>query len=154
MINIENVLQYLELKDTMMAAEFGCGSGHFISALAKKLTKGRVYALDIQASKLSTIKGPNIIPILCDLERVNGSTLHTDTLDVVVIPNLLFQVENKDAILIEAVRILKPGGQVIIIDSAEHINSNEVKGMAASLRLKLKHEFAAGDHHYSLLFVK
>ena len=53
----DDVLSNLELKEDMIAAEFGAGSANFTIALAKKLPKGRVYALDIQEGKLSALNG-------------------------------------------------------------------------------------------------
>lgn len=169
-LNVSSVLDNLDLKDSMMGAEFGCGSAIFALSLAKRLRKGRVYALDIQEEKLSAVKGrasiekvTNIMPILCDLEREKGSTLHADSLDVVLIPNLLFQVENKHAIIVEAARILKSNGELLVIDWAEEapggpksglVSRDEVKKIAQESGLSLKKEFMVGDYHYALLFIK
>jgi|SRR3989344_2441825 len=169
-LNVERVLENLDLKDSMVAAEFGCGSAAFAMALAKKLKKGRVYALDIQEEKLSALKGRaklekvgNIHTVLCDLEVPGASGLHNNFLDVVLIPNVLFQVENKRAMIEEAKRILKSGGQLLIIDwlragpfspKAGMVSPDEIKEIAGDLALSLKKEFAVGDYHYALLFVK
>ena len=153
----------------MTAAEFGCGSAMFATYLAKKLDKGRVYALDIQESKLSALKGKlkilkinNIFTILCDLEAENGSTLKDSSLDIVLMPNILFQIENKSAIIQEAKRILKSGGQLLIIDwlkansfgPEKIVKPDEVKSITENLGLSLKKEFHSGDYHYILLFTK
>ena len=169
-LKVDEVLDNLELKDSMLAAEFGCGSAAFSIALAKKLSKGRVYALDIQEEKLSAVKARaaheqvnNILTVLCDLEAPNGSTLHDGLLDVVLITNLLFQVENRLIILQEAKRVLKPGGQMLVVDWLKAgapapkegiVAPKEVKQMASGLGLELKKEFAIGDYHYGLLFLK
>ena len=169
-LKVGEVLDNLELKDSMLAAEFGCGSAAFSIALAKKLSKGRVYALDIQEEKLSAVKAKatheqvnNILTVLCDLEAPNGSTLHDGLLDVVLITNMLFQVENKLIILQEAKRVLKPGGQMLVVDwlragglapKEGTVTPNEVKQMAQGLGLALTKEFAIGDYHYGLLFIK
>lgn len=167
---IEEVLSYLSLKESMLAAEFGCGSAAFTVALARKLSKGRVYALDIQEEKLSALQGAirkqnlsNVFTVLCDLEAKNGSTLQADSLDIVLIPNVLFQAENKHAIIEEAKRVLKPGGELLVIDWSKAgafspkegmIHSDEVKKIADTLGVSFKKEFAAGDYHYALLFTK
>ena len=180
-LNVGNILQELDLKEDMIGAEFGCGSANFAIILAKKLKKGKVYALDIQEEKLSALNGKlakekidNVYTILCDLEAKNGSTLVNNYLDLVLIPNVLFQAENKHAIIEEAKRILKPGGQILIIDwlpaSAQGFgmakksssfspkeglaNPLEVKKIAKDLGLILKKEFATGDYHYALIFIK
>ena len=169
-LKVGEVLSNLDIKEGMMAAEFGCGSAVFSIALAKKLSKGRVYALDIQEEKLSAVKAKaiheqanNILTILCDLETAKGSTLQDATLDVVLITNVLFQVENKNIILEEAKRVLKSGGQILVVDWLKPgpfspkigmIKPEEVKNLGAKIGLSLKKEFAVGDYHYGLLFVK
>ena len=167
---INEVLSYLDLKESMQAAEFGCGSAAFTVALAKKLKRGRVYAMDIQEERLSALRGAtskqhlsNIFPIVCDLEAPGGSTLHADSLDIVLIPNVLFQAENKHAIIEEAKRVLKTGGELLVMDWSKEgplspkeklIHPDEIKKIADRLGVVLKKEFAAGDYHYALLFTK
>lgn len=168
-LKIEEILKELNLKENMMAAEFGCGSAAFALALARKLEKGRVYAIDVQEEKLSALKGRlalekinNVFTILADLEAENGSTLGSDSLDVVLIPNVLFQVENRSAIIKEAKRVLKSGGDLIIIDwlkgslnsPSNLVSIDEVKKIAEGFSFSFKKEFQAGDYHYALLFIK
>jgi ubiquinone/menaquinone biosynthesis C-methylase UbiE len=169
-LNVDEVLAHLDLKDTMTGAEFGCGSALFTIALSKKLAQGKVYAMDIQEEKLSALKGRiiheginNITLMLCDLEAKDGSTLPAGSLDAVVIPNVLFQAEHKSAILSEGARILKKGGQLLVVDwlkktsfspKSGMISPEEMKKMAEALGFALKKEFAAGDYHYALLFIK
>jgi len=169
-LNVNEVLHNLDLKDSMLAAEFGCGSADFSMALARKLKKGRVYALDIQEEKLSALQSKmnlekltNVSMVLSDLEELGGSTLHENYLDVVLIPNVLFQAENKHVMIEEAKRILKNGGQLLIVDwlkgapfgpREDLITPEEMKKMTTDLGFTLKKEFAAGDYHYALLFTK
>ncbi len=169
-LNVNKVLDNLDLKETMTAAEFGCGSADFSIALAKKLRKGRVYALDIQEEKLSAPKSKlaleglnNVVMVVCDLEAPSGSTLQGNSQDVVLIPNVLFQAENKYAILKEAHRVLKVGGTLLVIDwfkkvpfspKTGMVTPDEVKKLAATLAFSLTKEFMAGDYHFALLFAK
>jgi len=169
-LKIEEILNELHLKEDMIAAEFGCGNALFAIALAKRLSKGRVYALDIQEEKLSALRGKlvvekinNVFTIKADLEAKKGSTLPDNSLDVVLIPNVLFQAEDKNAIINEANRVLKKNGQLLIIDWLKSIHSthrsslvssDEVKEIASSLDISLKKEFHTGDYHYVLLFLK
>jgi cyclopropane fatty-acyl-phospholipid synthase-like methyltransferase len=55
-LNPEKILDQLDLKADMLAAEFGCGPGNFVIALAKRLDEGLVYGLDIQEEPLSSQK--------------------------------------------------------------------------------------------------
>jgi len=164
------VLDELELREDMIVAEFGCGSGNFTILLAKRLPEGKVYGLDIQEEPLSALKGRarqeglfNIQAIRCDLEQENGSTLPNDFFDLVLISNVLFQAEDKKAIIKEAIRILKKKGEMLIVDWKKdsslgpkqgRISAKEVKTVGEELGLKLKKEFEAGGFHYGLLFEK
>ncbi|MBX4200792.1 methyltransferase domain-containing protein [Candidatus Parcubacteria bacterium] len=169
-LNINEVLEHLEIKPGMIAVEFGSGSADFTLALAKKAYQGRVYALDIEEQKLSALKSKlnlqklnNIATVCCDLETPGGSTLKSNSCNIVVIPNFLFQTENKHAILKEVYRILLPDSQCLVIDwlkqnplhPKEHLlDPDEVKNLAQATGFSLKEEFAAGDYHYGLLFIK
>ncbi|MEK7541141.1 MAG: methyltransferase domain-containing protein [Patescibacteria group bacterium] len=166
----EEILNELDLKDNMTAVEFGCGAGAFALALAKQLKQGRVYGLDVQEEKISALKNKtlleklkNVFAIHCDLESEGGSTLHKNSADIVLIPNVLFQAENKYAIIKESERILKQGGQLLIIDWQKSsllapnqgtISSDEIKKITESAELVFKKEFSAGEHHFALLFNK
>lgn len=169
-LNPEEVLDQLDLKDNMVAAEFGCGSGGFAIPLAKRLEEGLVYAIDIQQAPLSALKGgalventTNIRIIHSDLEKPKGSTLSELSLDLVFIPNVLFQVENKIAIISEAERVLKNKGKLVVIDwlpkaaqgpEGGRISPEEVKKITEKIGFKLKKEFEAGKYHFGLIFEK
>lgn len=169
-LNPEEILDKLKLKKDMVAAEFGSGSGGFSISLAKRLEDGLVYGLDIQQAPLSALKSRaqlenvlNVKVIRCDLEKPRGSTLPDFSLDLVLIPNVLFQVEDKSAIISEAERILKKRGKLLIVDwlpeAAQgpvegRISVEEVKKIAGKAGFKLKKEFKAGAYHYGLIFTK
>ena len=166
----ERILENLNLRKDMVAAEFGCGSGNFTITLAKRLEEGMVYALDVQQEVLSALaaratqeKVFNIRIIRCDLESERGSTLPDNSLDLVLIPNVLFQAEDRKAIVEEAKRVLKKGGEVLIIDwkkesslgpKYSRISASEVKSLAEKLGLEFQRELEAGQAHYALLFKK
>ena len=169
-LNPEEILNELELNPNMVAAEFGCGSGGFTIPLAKRLDEGLVFAIDIQESPLSALKSrallENIVNIKItrsDLEKPKGSTLSPDSLDLVFIPNVLFQVKDKSAIISEAERVLKNRGKLVVIDwlpkasqgpEKGRVSPGEVKDTAEDSGLKLEKEFEAGKYHYGLVFAK
>lgn len=169
-LNPEEILDDFELSPNIVAAEFGCGSGGFAIPLAKRLDQGLVYAIDIQESPLSALKSQallenivNIKIIRSDLEKPKGSTLIPDSLDLVFIPNVLFQIEDKSAIISEAERVLKNKGKLVVIDwllkasqgpEKGRVSPAEVKKMTEDAGFKLEKEFEAGKYHYGLVFVK
>lgn len=169
-IDPEEILDQLDLRNDMIAVEFGCGSGGFLIPLAKRLEDGLVYGIDILQAPLSALKSRalvenivNIRVIRSDLERPRGSTLADLSVDLVFIPNVLFQVEDKNAIISEAQRILKKNGKLIIIDwlpqaaqgpVENRVSPKEIKEIAQKLNFKLEDQFEAGKYHYALVFIK
>jgi len=161
----------LGIEPGMSVADLGSGSGIYVLHIAEALeNSGHVYAIDVQRDLLRRVKNEahrrgfkNVDVIWTDLERADASKLADKTLDLVLVSNLLFQVENKSAVLTEAWRILKPTGRFAIIDWAESFGGlgpvkGDVVSKAKALELaresgfELQREFAAGAHHYGLIF--
>lgn len=164
------VLEQLKLKENMVVADFGSGSGGWTIPLAKILKKEKIYAFDIQEEALSSLRSrarmENIQSIetrRCDLEQPKSTGLEDNFLDFVLIPNLLFQTKNKRAIIEEAKRILKDGGKILVLDwnPGAHLGPEEsrvseegIKEIAKELDLKLGKQFKAGSYHFGLILVK
>lgn len=169
-INPEEILDQIQLRSEMKGAEFGCGSGHWALALAQRLKKGIVYAMDVQAEPLSALKAKaeragfaNLKVRQRDLTETEGSGLPKSSLDIVLIPNLLFQVEEKEKILREAKRILKPNGLLVVVDwlkrarlilNQPYISAAQVKSLAHKLGFALFKEFPSQGSHFVLVFKK
>lgn len=169
-LNPEQVLKQLKLKKTMIAADFGSGSGGWTFPLAKKLEEGKIYTIDILEEPLSALKARaklekifNIETIRSDVEDRNGSKLIDNSCDLVLMTNLLFEAENKEQVLEEGKRVLKPGGKILVVDwkldtpmgpKEGRISPEEVKKTAKEIGLKVEKEFEAGTFHYGLIFVK
>lgn len=166
----EEVLKQLKIREDMIAADFGCGSGGWVIPLAKKLEDGTVYAIDILEEPLSALKSKtisekiyNIEIIRADIEGKNSSKLLDSSCDLVLMTNLLFQCENRKSVLEEGKRVLKTGGKILAVDwnkdnaltrAKENLSAQEVKKIAKHLSLKLEKEFKAGLYHWGLVLVK
>ena len=169
-IDPNKILDKLELREDMQAVDFGCGSGGWVIPLAQRLEEGSVCALDIMEEPLSALRAKiemarlvNIKIIQSDIENQNGSKLTTDSLDLVLITNLLFQVEDEKAVLTEAKRILKSGGKILVVEwladsslgpKEKRVSAKKVKQLAIEIGFKLEEEFGAGACHYGLIFIK
>ena len=166
----EEVLKQLNLKEDMIAADFGSGSGGWALPLAKILKEGKVYAIDILEEPLSALKSRaeilgivNIKTIRSDLETKKGSAIKNNHLDLVLMTNLLFEIEDKKEVLAEGKRVLKKGGKILVVDWKKdsslgpkegRVSAGEVKKIAKDLDLQSEKELDAGSYHYSLVFTK
>ena len=165
-----NVLA-LGIQPGMKVADFGSGSGAYVLAIAEALyNSGRVYAIDVQRDLLRRTKNEchkrgykNVDVIWGDLERIGGSKIADGALDMVLISNLLFQVTEKNVVLEEALRILRPKGRLAIIDWSDSfggtgpieqdiVTKETALALAMKAGLDLAKEFSAGEHHYGLIF--
>lgn len=167
-LNPLEILKKIALKPDMVVADFGCGSGGWAIPLAKILEDGHVFAIDILEEPLSALRSRaklekifNIDAIKANVEK--GTSLLSESCDLVLMTNLLWQAENKKFIIEESKRILKTGGRALIVDwkkdnpltlQIEKVSIEEIKQIAADLGLGLEQEFPAGPYHFSMILVK
>jgi ubiquinone/menaquinone biosynthesis C-methylase UbiE len=157
----------------MIVADLGAGTGAYARAAAKMVgTHGKVYAIDVQKELLGRLKAEadheglaNIEYVWGDVEVPAGTHLKEASVDRVIIANLLFQVEDKAAVMKEAARILKPGGFVLVVDWTDShgglgpvqdmvVTADMARALGEAAGLEHSRGSAAGDHHYGLLFKK
>lgn len=164
----EKVLSQLKLKKDMIVADFGSGSGGWVIPLAKKLEDGQVFAIDILEEPLSALRSRallgkifNIKPILADVEK--NIDLPKESMDIILMTNILFQVDDKKKVLEQGKRFLKKGGKILVVDWEKdaplgpkegRLPAEEIKTMVSEIGLKLEKEFPAGSQHYGLIFIK
>lgn len=161
------------LREGNVIADFGSGSGAY-SIEAGKLAgnSGKVYSIDIQKDLLSHVNNnareaglSNVETIWGDVEVEGGTSLREDMIDCVIISNLLFQTEDKEELLKEARRILKPGGKLLLVDWKESfgnmgptkemvIDEHSARNLFINNGFTERETFNAGDHHYGIIFEK
>ena len=169
----EAVIDALDVRPGMVAADFGSGAGFYTTVLARRLGEsGKVYAFDIRKEMLEVVRSKartfgltNLEAIWADLEKPEGSHLKNSSADLVIISNILFQVEKKSNLAAEAFRILKPGGRVTLVEWAEdekpfgpplrdRVNRKEAEDLFLKQGFLFEKEFHAGEHHYGLVLKK
>ncbi|MDO8521147.1 MAG: methyltransferase domain-containing protein [bacterium] len=169
----EKNIEQLNLQQGQIVADFGAGSGAYTLAAAKALKgTGKVYAVDVQKDLLTRLQNTcmaehlgNVAFIWGDLEKLGGTKLHENSCDVVIISNVLFQAPEKDIIIDEAKRVLKPGGSIAIIDWTGSFNQmgptkeqvfpeGEARMLAEKTGFVFDRTLNAGNYHYGLVFRK
>lgn len=172
-VSPEQVIKSIGVTLGMQVADFGSGPGFYSIPLAKTVgPNGRVYALDVQKNMLELVRSKarlerllNVMTMWADLEKPGGSQLAENTMDFVIISNILFQSEDKNKMLAEAFRILKSGGKVAVIewDSSAGgagpkpemvVKREQAEKLLADAGFRREKEFYAGDNHYGLLYAK
>jgi ubiquinone/menaquinone biosynthesis C-methylase UbiE len=167
-LNPEQILNQLEIESDIVACDFGCGSGGWVLPLAQKAEDGMVYAVDILGEPLEVLSAKadslslsNIKTILSNVEK--DVKIQDESCDLVLMTNLLFETEDKKAVMEQGKRVLKPGGKILIVDwkkknsvvpVANTISADDIKKFAEEIGLKLEKEIDAGIYQYGLVFEK
>ncbi len=174
MLDINYVLSRAQISKDMKVADLGCGaSGHFTFPAARLVGKhGKIYAVDILKTILETINRrvkqeniKNIETIWSNLEIFKATKIESGSLDVAMLLNTLYQSRQRAEILREAIRMLKKGGKLIIVEwknisspfgpsKEDQVKAELLKANAQKLGLEIESEFDAGQYHYGIIFIK
>lgn len=172
-LNPEKIISGLEILPGMKVAHFGCGTGFFTFPVAKKVgEEGIVYALDILEAKVEVVKSQakvmglnNIEAYRVNLEEEKGTKLEKESVDWVLIVNMLYQSQKKAEVFIEAERILKVGGQMLIIDWEEtdrslgpemgnRVSKDELSDIIQKNKLAISKKIKVSSFHFGWIITK
>jgi len=163
-------LSQFNVEPGMVVADLGCGSGEYVFDLINRIgNSGKIYALDVQnnlVEKLSNTckqKGLTNVSVLWDdLDDENGIGLQDNSIDRAIVSNILFQVEDILRFAQQVKRILKPNGQVLVVDWSDSFNglgpspqsivsADRAKDLFTRAGFTLSRDIQAGDHHYGFV---
>lgn len=170
LLNPHFLLEKSGIREGWKVADFGSGSaGHFVFPAARMVgASGTSYAVDILKPALSGIVSreklegvKNVKRIWADLDVPGATKIVDDSLDLV----LLINNRVHESMIREAVRVLKPGGRLLIVDwkiiatpfgppTAERVSVEGAKERVEKYGLQVVEEFEAGKYHWGLLLRK
>ncbi|MBP9771530.1 MAG: methyltransferase domain-containing protein [Candidatus Pacebacteria bacterium] len=171
--NPSEILRQCGISAGSTVGDFGVGEGTYTREAAHLVgPQGIVYAFDIQKNLIARLlrdvareKSSVIHPLWVDLEVPKGTKLSDGALDLAIVANILFQVEEKDTFIREVFRVLRQGGRALIVDWKESFgntgpHADHVVNEATAREHFVKAGFVfdksveAGAHHYGLIFRK
>lgn len=171
-VDPKKIIEIAQIKKGQKVADFGCGPGYFSLPAAEAVGEtGTVYAFDVLPAAIEALEShvkikniDNIITKRVNLEKEKGTGLESESLDWVIIKDVLFQNEKKQVILDEAKRILKTGGSVLLMewnennflgpDKGSRISKQTLSKIVFDAGLIFKQEASAGDYHYVIIASK
>lgn len=159
------------IEKEMVVADFGCGNGYFSLPLAKKVgDNGKIFALDVLTDALEAVSSrmkiegvSNIETKRRNLEKEGGSGLSSESCDVVLIVNLLFQTEDDEIVAREAKRVLKNDGRVVFIDwklgvalgpQGKRVSPEKIKELLEKEGFSFEKDFPTDKYHFGMIFKK
>lgn len=169
-VNPSNTIIHLGLTHGMSVADVGAGAGAWTLAAAEQVgDDGKVVALEIRKELVSKIQalaeetGYNNVEVLwADVEREGGTKLKDNSMDALIVSNLLFQIQDKETFAGELGRILREKGKMLVVgwsDSHGGVGpaNDDVVREEAAKELFSRHSFRhdedvpAADHHYAFV---
>ncbi len=123
----QQLIAQFDLQSGWRVADLGAGSGALALAAARAVGEaGKVYAVEVQKELLErgqkearAARIHNIEVLWGDIERREGTHLKSGTIDAAIASRVLFQLEDPDGFAEETKRILRPGGRLFVIDTAD-----------------------------------
>ena len=117
----------LNIEETNVLVDIGSGTAFFSVAFLQYAKSSKIYACDVSEIMFNWVqhnivpKFPNIIPVKTEEHSI---PLDDEIADLVFMINLHHEMESPTLILEEAYRILKPSGNIFIVDWKKQ-NMNE-----------------------------
>lgn len=173
LIDLRAVLERVGVEPGMTIAELGSGTGFFSLLCADMVGEtGRVYAVDVLKTALAAVMREarkqnykNIVPVWSNLEVFRGAKQIQDaSVDLALVINTLFQSTNQPAFLKESVRMVRPGGKMVIVDwkhntsfgppDIDRVEPEEIQKVLTSLGTQFLGAFEPGQYHFGQVYGK
>jgi ubiquinone/menaquinone biosynthesis C-methylase UbiE len=130
------------VKSGGVVLDFGCGSGIYTIPAAQAVgATGKVYAVDINSTALDRMERKaersglrNIVRI--DASKDDGIPLDDEAVDFMLLIDVLQKIADKEALLQEAHRLLRPEGVLLIFPM--HLAAEAVEGLTTGTGLQLQ----------------
>ena len=148
-------------------ADVGCGPGYFALPLAKYLSRGRLYAVDVDDEMLDALKRRVEAVPLGNVEAIKTDGvdlgLQPGSLDGILLAYVVHYPDDRAAFMENAARLLKPSGWCCVLEwyriETEHgppiekrIDPEEFLPLAATAGLSLQRRWELPGSQYMLLF--
>ena len=139
LVDTEKALKEVGLQRGQTVLDYGCGVGSYALPAAQLVgQEGTVHALDIHPLATQTVEGRARKQGLTNVHTIRSALdtgLADEMVDVVLLYDVVHAVNNKQGLLRELGRVLKPGG--ILSVKPDHIGSDRLVEIAAEAGLEL-----------------
>ena len=116
----QEIIKQLNIREGSQVADVGCHEGYMTVKLAKTVGAGKVWAVDVDQSKLDKLKEHLTERKISNVTTVKGDydnpKLSNNSLDAVVILDTYHEMDDHDKILQHIKTALKPGGRLVICE--------------------------------------
>jgi ubiquinone/menaquinone biosynthesis C-methylase UbiE len=126
----QEIVRQLNIRDGSTVADIGCHEGYMTMKLSKAVgAKGKVFAVDIEQTKLDKLKNHLAERKISNVNLVKGDEdnpkLAPQSLDAVVILDTYHEMDDHDKILAHVKAALKTGGRIVICEPIAEVRKGK-----------------------------
>lgn len=118
----EALMRALPSEDMKDLLDIGTGTGHMLSLFGPKVT--HAVGIDLSRQMLSVARANLMLSDLqnCRVQQADMYHLPVDaaSFDAVTVHHVLHFAEHPEDVIMEAARVLRPGGKLVVVDFAPH----------------------------------
>ena len=137
----------MDLKPTDVVADIGAGTGHLSFRMARKLTEGKVLAVDIQPEMLELLRAKSKELGIANVEPVLGTItdpkLPDAGVDGVLMVDSYHEFDHPREMMDAIVKALRPGGRVVLVEYRAEDPKVPIKPLHKMTEAQAKKEMAA-----------
>lgn len=141
------LLKNLTLKTTDHVADIGAGTGYFSFPIAKKVTDGKVLAIDIAPEMLKLIEQRKFDESVENIDTVLASETHPNipksSVDMVILVDAYHEFSHPREVMSGVVEGLKSGGRVVLVEYRGEDRNVPIKRLHKMTQQQAKKEMAA-----------
>jgi FkbM family methyltransferase len=136
----DDVVDQMSLRPADVVADVGAGTGYFSFRIARRVSQGKVFAVDVQPEMLATIEARKTQQRVQNVVSVQGTVtdvaLPDASVDVVLMVDVYHEFAYPLEMMRSIVKALKPGGRVVQI---------EYRGEDADVPIKRLHKMTVAQ---------
>lgn len=145
--NTKAAIEAIDVAPDAIIADIGAGTGYYSFRLAKKVPKGKVYAVDIQDEMITMLKEKkrqlkdSIVQVV--KSNTKSPNLPDNSVDLAIMVDVYHELEYPQEMLQALKKALKPNGKILLIEYRGEDSSVPIKPLHKTTVVQLGKELQA-----------
>ncbi len=140
-------VQALELSPTDTVADIGAGTGYMSFRMARQVTDGQVFAVDLQPEMIQLLEAERDRQGLTNVQTIQADAdnphLPSEQVDLALMVDAYHEFDSPQEVMTDVVEALKPGGRVVLAEYRAENPLVMIKRLHKMSEKQVKKEMAA-----------
>ena len=128
-LTLSRAVGALRMTGPASVLDVGCGTGEFEQLAHQRFPEARLVGIDVTPAMLAMARGkfPDATWVTFLLAQAEDLPVASERFDAVVSCSMLHHVEEPERLLRECARVLRPGGQLVVVDWCRDFLQNRLR---------------------------